>query len=174
MNSNQRFQEALDRGLAFEQGQALEILHSIYPNCYIMNNKVDPTQSTDGQVLGPRLYRGKDREQSIIAPDFVMFSDGGEITWFDAKLKGTAYTNTKNNRKYFSLDRKKHDAYSKFPQFMKDNFFFLLKNERTRQIYLAKYSDNPDTIFFNNRYDVGNVPVYYLDSIIEVPITHDK
>ena len=169
--TNEEFHEDLNRGLEFEQGHALRALHKMFPEHYIINNKVDPTQSTDDKVVGPRLYKGTNRETEIIAPDFLLFNDAGNAFWIDAKLKGATYIY--NGRRYFSLDRKKHEAYCKFPQFMLDNFFLLFKHEKTKEIYLADFRTEPDTIYFNNRFDTGHVPVYYVDTIQKIYGVHD-
>lgn len=166
MNRDQEFNEALERGLEFEQGHAIDILHKMYPNHFIMNNKVDPTETTGGGVIGPRLYAGENREHEIIAPDFVLFAEDGSTMWVDAKLKGTAYPY--KGRRYFSIDKWKHKKYCEFPRFMLDNFYLLFKHDITKEVYMAKFRENPDTIFFNNRYGCGDTPVYYLDTIQKV------
>ena len=57
---------------------------------------------------------------------------------------------------------------------MKDNFFLLFKHEKTKEVYLAKWRENPATIYFNNQYGEGETPVYYLDSITKLFGVHDK
>lgn len=173
MNSSKKyFEDRLAQGLEFEHGHAIEILHKLYPNHYIMNNQVDPVESTAGQTVGPRLYRGENREEEFIAPDFVMFDEKGRATWIDAKLKGASYPF--KGRLYFSIDKKKHEQYCQFPQHMKDNFFLLFKHEKTKEVYLAKFRENPATIFFNNQYGQGETPIYYLDSITKLFGVHEE
>lgn len=171
-HGTQYFQETLKRGIEFEQGQALEVLHAVFPDYFIMNNQIDPCETTDGKVVGPRLYKGEKREKHILAPDFVLFDQQGKSIWVDAKLKRSAYTF--KGRKYFSVDKKKHEKYNQFPHWMRDNFYFLFKNEETKGVYLAKFRTQPATVFFNNEYDVGEVPVYFLDSIEELGFFDDK
>jgi len=163
------FNNLLARGLAFERGEAIIVLHKLYPNYLIMNNQVDPPETTGGKIVGPRLYRGEDREQEFIAPDFVMFDVNGRTSWVDAKLKGAAYTHPSNRKLYFTIDRKKHEQYSNLPSHILHNFWFLIKNDKTENIYLAKYQENPDTLYFDNTYDKGDIPIYYLDDIALQP-----
>jgi hypothetical protein len=170
--SKEQFEETLARGMAFEQGHAIDILHMLYPQHYIMNNQIDPSVTTGDKVVGPRLYRGKDREEEIIAPDFVLYGQDGSTMWVDAKLKGAAYPY--KGRRYFSIDRYKHRKYCEFPQFMLDNFYLLFKHEKTKEVYMAKFRENPDTIFFNNKYGCGDTPVYFLDTIQKLYGVHDK
>lgn len=170
MKSNKKnFNETLKQGLEFEQGEAIIILHKIYPNHLIMNNQVDPSETTGGRIVGPRLYRGEYREEEFIAPDFVMFNENGRASWIDAKLKGAAYPHPSNRKLYFTIDRKKHEQYSNLPTYILHNFWFLIKNDKTGNIYLAKYQENPHTMYFDNPHDKGDVPIYYLDDISLLP-----
>lgn len=168
MINNRRFEEALDRGLSFEQGECLNTLHRLFPDCLIMNNQVDPIESTNNQVYGPRLYRGINREEEFIAPDFVIFNDTGDTIWIDAKLKGKAYTHRESKRLYLTLDQKKHAQYCSFPTFMLENFYILFKNELSNKMYFTKFQTTPDTIYFNNKWGVGHTPIYYLDELDEI------
>ena len=166
------FNETLAHGIEFEQGQALEILHQTFPTSYIINNQIDPIETTDGKVVGPRLYKGENREEELIAPDFTIFDIDGQPMWVDAKLKKSAYSY--KGRKYFSVDQKKHKSYAKFPDWMRQYFYFLFKSEETNGAYLARFQDNPTTIFFNNQYDTGDIPAYFLEDIIDLGIFEDK
>ena len=166
------FQETLARGIAFEQGEALATLHKVFPDRFIMNNQIDPSETTGGQVIGPRLYKGENRDKAIIAPDFVMFDNKGRASWIDAKLKKSSYSF--KGRRYFSVDKTKHEKYKTFPNWMRDNFYFLFKNEESGKLHLAKFRDDPATVYFNNQYDRGEVPIYYLDDITELQIPEDK
>jgi hypothetical protein len=158
------FEQRLAQGLAFEQGQAIDILHAHYPDHYIMNNKIDPSETTGGRVIGPRIYRGKHRDEEHIVPDFVMFDKSMAFPkWVDAKLKGASYPH--RGREYFTIDRSKHSQYCKFPAFMLDNFYLLFKHEKTGACYMTKFRPDPDTIYFDNSYGKGNTPVYYLDTL---------
>jgi len=56
---------------------------------------------------------------------------------------------------------------------MLDNFFLLFKHEQTKEVYLAKFRENPDTIFFNNQYGHGDTPVYFLDTITKLFGVHE-
>ena len=170
--SQEYFEETLARGIAFESGHAIDILHKLYPEHYIINNQVDPVESTGGKVVGPRLYRGENREEEYISPDFTIFDRNGRPFWIDAKLKGASYPY--KGRLYFSIDKKKHAEYCTFPRFMLDNFFLLFKHEQTKETYLAKFRENPDTVFFNNQYGQGDTPVYFLDTITKLFGVHDK
>lgn len=171
-DTKEYFESTLARGLEFEHGHAIEILHRTFPEHLIMNNQVDPVESTAGQTVGPRLYRGENREDEFIAPDFVMFSDDGKATWVDAKLKGASYPF--KGRLYFSIDKKKHKQYCKFPPHIKDNFLLLFKHEKTKEIYLTEFREDPATIYFNNQYGKGETPVYYLDTMAKLFGLHEK
>ncbi len=168
-HSRKYFNETLARGLKFEHGEAIDVLHKLYPNHLIMNNQVDPSESTGGEIVGPRLYRGEHREQEFLAPDFVLFDVNGRVSWIDAKLKGSSYLHPTNRKLYFTIDRKKHEQYSTFPAHILHNFWFLIKNGRDGNIYLAKYQENPETLYFDNAFDKGDVPIYYIDDIALQP-----
>lgn len=168
------FQTLLERGLEFERSEAITILHALYPNFLIMNNQIDPSETTGGKIIGPRLYRGEDRSEEFIAPDFVMFGPNGEAHWVDAKLKGAAYPHPSNQKLYFTIDRKKHDQYSTLPKYMRDNFWFLIKNDKTKDTYLAKFQENPMRMYFDNKFDKGNIPIYFIDDIRKLPFLEDK
>ena len=163
-----KFQETLARGMAFEHGEALDVLHKLFPHCLIMNNQVDPVESTNNKVVGPRLYRGENRQEEFVAPDFVVFNEEGLAVWVDAKLKGKAYVHAQNKRMYLTIDKKKQSYYASFPAFMLDNFFLLFKNEASGKVYLTKFQTEPDTIYFNNKWGTGHTPIYYLDELVEV------
>lgn len=157
------FEERLAEGLEFEQGQAIDILHAHYPHLYIMNNQIDPSVTTGGKIVGPRVYRGKHREEEHIVPDFVLFDHMGNSIWFDAKLKGASYPH--QGREYFTIDRDKHRAYCNFPAFMRDNFYLLFKHAKTGVVFKSKFNPVPDLIHFDNAYGKGDTPVYYLDAL---------
>jgi len=157
------FQARLAEGLAFEQGQAIDILHAHYPQHYIMNNQIDPSATTGGTIVGPRIYKGKHREEEHIVPDFVLIDQDGQAIWFDAKLKGASYPH--KGREYFTIDQSKNRAYCKFPLFMRDNFYLLFKHGKTGNCYKTKYNPVPDLMHFDNDYGKGPTPVYYLDTL---------
>jgi len=69
--SREYFEETLARGLAFEHGHAIDILHKIYPDHYIINNQVDPTESTGGNLVGPRLYKGETEKKNTFRPTLL-------------------------------------------------------------------------------------------------------
>ena len=162
------FNETLSRGMVFEHGEAIEVLHKLFPDCLIMNNQVDPVESTGGNVVGPRLYRGENREEEFVAPDFVIFNEDGLATWVDAKLKGKAYLHAQNKRMYITIDKKKQKYYNSFPKWMLDKFFLLFKIETSGKVYLTTFDQDPDTIYFNNQYGNGHTPIYYVDELVEV------
>jgi len=164
------FENQLKRGLQFERGGAINVLHKLYPNHLIMNNQVDPTETTGGNIVGPRLYRGMNREEEFVAPDFVMFDQNGNASWIDAKLKGAAWYDRKTGQKYFTIDPKKHRQYSQFPGHILHNFWLLFKNEETSKMYFAKFQENPAMMFFNNQYGTGESPMYYLKDLAKVKI----
>ena len=164
---SKNFNETLARGLAFEQGQAIKILHQLYPQRYIMNNQIDPSASTGGKIVGPRLYRGEHREEEVILPDFTLFHPHeGHSMWVDAKLKGASYPY--KGRQYFTIDRHKHQQYCAFPDWIKGNFWLLFKHEKTEAVYFTRFNENPETIYFDNKYGKGDTPVYFLEHLAKV------
>ena len=167
-NSTKYFNETLSRGMVFEHGEAITVLHRLFPYCLIMNNQVDPAESTGGKVIGPRLYRGEDREEMFVAPDFVIFNEEGIATWVDAKLKGKSYVHAQNKRQYLTIDKQKQKYYNSFPDWMLKQFFLLFKVESTGKVYLTEFHTEPDTIYFNNQYGEGHTPIYYVDELVDV------
>lgn len=160
------FQENLERGLTFEQGLAIKLLHRSFPEYLIINNKTDPTKTTGGRVIGPRLRKGSNGEEEYIAPDFLLIDPDGQNKWIDAKLKKRTYSYS--GEEYFTLDSKKHQQYMKFPDHMKNNFFLLFYNERTRDSYLAKFDKKPKTMYYDNQYGKGEAPLYNIKDLIKI------
>ena len=170
---SKEFDKRLAEGLEFEQGLAIDILHAHYPDHFIVNNQIDPSASTGGKIVGPRMYRGKDRDEEWILPDFTLFEHNGDSLWFDAKLKGASYPH--KGREYFTIDRQKHWSYVNLPLFMRDNFYLLFKHAKTGDCFKTQFrSINPDTIYFDNAYDKGDVPVYFLDTLTYMGTSGDK
>jgi hypothetical protein len=166
MTKNEQFKETLNRGMKFEQGPAIDALHAMFPDYYIINNQIDPSASTGDKIVGPRLYKGANREKEYIAPDFTLFHDNKPTMWVDAKLKGAAYPF--KGRLYFTIDIKKQKEYCSLPKFMKENFWLLFCHEPTGELYFAKFREKPATVYFNNQHGKGETPVYYLDGILKL------
>jgi len=169
MKNSKRFDRDLNRGLTFEQGEALMLLHKTFPDYYIKNASIDPIETTGGKIVGPRWYKGPNRESDIIDPDFELMNDAGDMIWIDAKLKGSVYGPTSNP--FFTIDGDKHVSYMQFPKKMRDNFFLILKNERTGRIYIAKFNTKPEMIVYNNKYNNYRdvlTPKYYVKDLAHI------
>lgn len=164
MSSTQHFNNCLNKGLDFERNVATKILHQLYPNYWINNFAKDPTSK-----YGPRMFKGAELEEELVLPDFHLFHpEYMTMMWVDAKLKKQPYsdqTATRPGAQFLTLDTKSNQKYLKAMRELPGVLFLLYGIESTRNVYLARWNPEPETVEYNNQYGRGAAPIYYIDEM---------
>lgn len=167
MSERKFFVNNLARGLDFERNVADRFLRRRFPTLWIKNHTEDP-----GANRGPRAFRGQHKDEEVVYPDFELWSmQLGLRFWVDAKLKKSPYSSQAVSRpgaRYFTIDKGSNQKYFRGMPHLQGDLYLLFGCEQTKNLYLGPWNPNPETVYFNNRYGTGYVPIYYLDDLLLV------
>lgn len=167
MNKQKHFNNCLDKGLEFERNTATPLLHTLYPNYWINNFAKDPNQK-----YSPRVFRGANREQELVLPDFHLFHPRYmTVIWVDAKLKKQPYssqTALRPTEQFLTLDRDSNIKYLQTMADMPGVLYLMFGIESTRDVYMIEWNPEPETVEYNNQYGQGPVPLYYINDMRHV------
>lgn len=168
MNKQAHFEKSLKRGLSFERDAATALLHFAFPECAIKRYAKDPTEKD-----GPRAFVGRERNTELVLPDFEIYDPvTSKRFYIDSKLKVSFYSSNSTKRpgeKYLTIDARAQKEYNSTMNFYKDMKMYLLFGvEENRTAYIVEWNPNPETVFFNNQYGKGEVPIYYKSDLKEI------